>query len=49
VLFSLDDGGIQEISYRESEHFLVTRDFLNAPERYLKHLFGDPDDNESDA
>jgi len=49
VLFSLDDGGIQEISYRESEHFLVTRDFLNAPERYLKHLFGDPDDNERDA
>ena len=49
VLFSLNEEGIQEISYRESEHFLVTRDFLNAPERYLKHLFGDPDDNEGDA
>jgi predicted ATPase len=49
VLFSLDAQGIQEISYRETEHFLVTRDFLNAPERYLKHLFSDPNDNESNT
>jgi predicted ATPase len=44
VLLSLDGDSIQEIAYRETEHYLVTRDFLNAPERYFRHLFCDPDD-----
>jgi predicted ATPase len=40
VLFSLDDDTIREVSYRETQHFLITRDFLNSPERFFKHLFG---------
>jgi predicted ATPase len=40
VLFSLDGDSIREIAYRETEHYLVTRDFLNSPERFFKHLFG---------
>jgi predicted ATPase len=44
VLFDLDGDRIQEIEYRETKHFLVTRDFLNAPERFFKHLFGTPGD-----
>jgi predicted ATPase len=40
VLLGLDGERIEEISYRESQHYRVTRDFLNAPERYFKHLFG---------
>ncbi|MBF0548753.1 MAG: AAA family ATPase [Candidatus Riflebacteria bacterium] len=47
VLYSLDGDKIREISYRETEHFLLTRDFLNSPERYFKHLFGTPNDDES--
>jgi len=39
VLFSLDGATIQEIGYRETNHFLITRDFLNSPERLFKHLF----------
>ena len=39
VLFSLDGDAIQEIDYRETKHFLITRDFLNSPERFFKHLF----------
>ena len=31
----------QEIAYRETEHYRVTRDFLNAPERFFKHLFAE--------
>ena len=46
VLFSLDGDEIGEIAYRETEHYLVTRDFLNAPERYFKHLFGSSDETE---
>jgi len=41
VLLSLDGEKIEEIAYRETNHYRVTRDFLNAPERYFKHLFGD--------
>ena len=46
VLLSLDGESIREIAYRESEHYRLTRDFLNAPERYFNHLFAD---DESDT
>ena len=50
VLFSLDGDTIREIAYRETDHYLVTRDFLNSPERYFKHLFSAPrDEEEGDA
>jgi predicted ATPase len=49
VLFNLDGDTIQEISYRETKHFLITRDFLNSPERFYKHLLGTVDDNDGDA
>src|SRR5437867_8229713 len=39
VLFSLDGDSIREVSYRETDHYLLTRDFLNSPERYFKTLF----------
>jgi predicted ATPase len=48
VLFNLDGEGIQEIGYRETNHFLVTRDFLNSPERFFKHLFGAADDERAE-
>jgi predicted ATPase len=44
VLFDLDGEAIRETSYRETKHYLVTRDFLNSPERFFKHLFGSPSD-----
>ncbi|MEO7274097.1 MAG: AAA family ATPase [Vicinamibacterales bacterium] len=43
VLFDLDGDTISEIDYRETRHFQITRDFLNAPERFYKHLLGEPD------
>src|SRR5213083_1289053 len=49
VLFSLDGDSIREIAYRDTEHYLVTRDFLNSPERYFKHLFRSARDEESDS
>lgn len=44
VLFSLDGDAIQEVEYRETKHFLLTRDFLNSPDRFFKHLFGTAED-----
>ena len=49
VLFTLDGDTIQEISYRETRHFLVTRDFLNSPESFFKHLFGTVEDGGGEA
>ncbi len=49
VLFSLDGDSIREISYRDTEHYIVTRDFLNSPERYFKHLFRTDPAEEGDA
>lgn len=49
VLFSLDGDSIREIAYRETEHYLVSRDFLNSPERYFKHLFKGEGNEEDDA
>ena len=39
VLYSLDGDSIEEIAYHDTDHYLVTRDFLNSPERYFRHLF----------
>jgi predicted ATPase len=49
VLFSLDGDAISEVDYRETKHFLITRDFVNAPERFFKHLFGAVDDDDRTA
>jgi predicted ATPase len=49
VLYSLDEGEIGVIDYRETKHYLITRDFLNSPERFYKHLFATPEDPGPDA
>jgi len=49
VLFSLDGEAIREIDYRDTAHFLITRDFLNSPESFFKHLFSRDDENPGDA
>ncbi len=46
MLFGLDETGIQTIAYRDTEHYRLTRDFLNAPEQFLHHLFDDDRDGE---
>ncbi len=37
-IYELSRDGYQEVEYKETEHFEVTKNFLEAPERYLKHL-----------
>ncbi len=38
------EGGIRPIAYEETEHFRVTRDFLNNRDAYLDQLFNSDDD-----
>lgn len=37
-IFEFRDGIIQEVPYDETEHVVLTRNFLNNPEMYLRHL-----------
>ena len=37
----LTEDGIQSVSYKETEHYQITKQFLNAPEQMCKYLFSD--------
>lgn len=37
-ILHLSENGMQEIKYKDTEHYQVARDFLNNPERMLSHL-----------
>ncbi len=40
-IFSLTEAGTQKVGYEQTEHYALTRDFLNNRERYLARLFAD--------
>lgn len=49
TVLSIDEGQLRPVSYRDTEHYQLTRDFLNAPERFHRYLFrGEADSEESD-
>jgi len=41
VIYQIDDTGISEVSYRETEHYTITKSFLENPDRMLSELFAD--------
>lgn len=43
TVFQFNADGIHRVDPRQTEHVRLTRDFLNAPERYFRHLFDDSD------
>ena len=38
AILSFDEQPLREVAYDDLEHVKLTRDFLNAPERFLRHL-----------
>jgi predicted ATPase len=44
VIYRLDGDGIRRVRYEETEHYTITRDFLNSPERFFKTLLGQRND-----
>ncbi|MDQ3300038.1 MAG: AAA family ATPase [Myxococcota bacterium] len=42
-IFHLSSDGIRSVAYEDTEHYGITRDFLNHRERFFKHLFDDQD------
>ena len=39
VIFQLSDTGAEQVRYQATDHFRITRDFLNDPSYYLSELF----------
>jgi predicted ATPase len=45
-ILAFDDSGIQETAYEDTEHYAVTRDYLNHYQRRLEQLLGDEEEPE---
>lgn len=44
IIYRLTEEGIEETTYQETEHYTVTREFLNKPEKMLKYLLIDDEE-----
>jgi len=45
TILSLDGAGIRPVRFEDTEHYRITKDFLDAPERFYRHLFAKEDEN----
>jgi predicted ATPase len=45
----LDESGLRKVAYTDTEHYRVTRDFLNRYPAMLRTLFGEDDEEAGDA
>jgi predicted ATPase len=37
-IFSFENGSIKQVKYEDLEHVRLTRDFLDNPQSFLRHL-----------
>jgi predicted ATPase len=44
-IYQFSDNGIARVNYEETEHYQITRDFLNRHERMLEILLSAEDDD----
>ncbi|MES2375737.1 MAG: AAA family ATPase [Bacteroidota bacterium] len=42
TIYQFDEKGVHETNYEDTEHFTLTKSFLNNPEAYLRHLTPTP-------
>lgn len=43
TILEISSQGLHPVAYEETEHFRITRDFLNARERFFRTLFSTED------
>lgn len=41
TIYSCDSGTLEKISYTDTDHYVITKEFLNNPEQFLHRLFTD--------
>lgn len=46
VIYQLTERGIERVSYEETEHYTITKRFLNHPRQWLNHLLDAKEDIE---
>jgi len=44
TIYAFSENGIAEQAYEDTEHFQITRDFLNNRERFFRRLFAPPEE-----
>jgi predicted ATPase len=47
MLLSLDGHPIRTVAYADTQHYKLTKEFLDSPERFFKHLFASGVDDDS--
>jgi predicted ATPase len=47
-ILSLDGPRLQRVDCWQTEHFQITKDFLNAPQRFYRHLLDEAPDEPED-
>jgi predicted ATPase len=48
-IYLFTDRAIASVPYAETEHYVITRSFLNNPERMLRELLSDPSDEDPEG
>jgi predicted ATPase len=46
-ILSLNDGGFTEVKYQETEHYAVTKEFVNDPTRVISQLLSNDSEDVS--
>ncbi|QHS57042.1 AAA family ATPase [Mucilaginibacter sp. 14171R-50] len=41
TIYQFDESGVRETTYQDTEHFYLTKSFLDSPASYLRHLIGE--------
>ncbi|OOQ59860.1 AAA family ATPase [Mucilaginibacter pedocola] len=41
TIYQFDDNGVRRTTYEDTEHYYLTKSFLNNPDAYLRHLTGE--------
>ncbi|MGZ3889569.1 MAG: AAA family ATPase, partial [Mucilaginibacter sp.] len=41
TIYQFDESGVRETSHEDTEHFTLTKSFLDNPALYLRHLMDD--------
>jgi len=39
LIHALSEDGFERVAWEETEHYTLTRSFLESPERFFRHLF----------
>lgn len=48
VIYEFGEHGVRQVKYEETDHFRITRDFLNRPKQMLEVLLQSPSDADAE-